>query len=47
MYTYHTFSSPAELIDFLNGTIVGRPLPALEHQEPGASSGRRRADVRR
>ena len=29
MYTYHTFSSSAELIDFLNGTIVGRPLPAL------------------
>jgi len=29
MYTYHTFSSPAELVDFLNGTIVGRPLPAL------------------
>jgi hypothetical protein len=29
MYTYHTFSSPAELIDFLNGTIVGRPLPQL------------------
>ena len=29
MYTYHTFSSPAELIDFLNGTIIGSPLPAL------------------
>ena len=29
MYTYHTFSSPAELVDFLNGTIIGRPLPAL------------------
>jgi len=29
MYTYHTFSSPAELIDFLNGAIVGLPLPSL------------------
>ena len=29
MYNYHTFSSPAELVDFLNGTIVGIPLPAL------------------
>ena len=29
MYNYHTFSSPAVLVDFLNGTNVGRPLPAL------------------
>ena len=29
MYTYRTFSSSGELIDFLNGTIIGTPLPAL------------------
>ena len=29
MYTYNTFSSAAELIDFLNGTVIGSPLPSV------------------